>query len=279
LLIVPPGQVTIMIRAVDTSGNESASSAYVITNFGDPLVANVVESKDYKAAGFPGTIASASIVGGNLQATQSSPFYRSDASDFYGADGSPFYTTNYDGMEWVSSGWTPSLAAAGSNMTVAFTLTGDVIVLQYRPTGPLPFYGAALDFFYGADADPFYDAAPDWMAWPGSVVAENQEYQFRVATASGPDSGLLSAFTVSVDVPDKTLALNGVAIGSGGSRLTGAIGQFNVIENVQLTLQGGSSAVALEIADKDAATGPLINAKNSAGSGVAATIDALLQGY
>lgn len=84
---------------------------------------------------------------------------------------------------------------------------------------------------------------------------------------------------MAVDVPDKTLALNTVAIGSGGTRLVGAIGQFNVIENIQLTLQGGSTAASLEIADKSNTLGPLINAKNAAGTGVAATIDAFLQGY
>jgi carbon monoxide dehydrogenase subunit G len=127
--------------------------------------------------------------------------------------------------------------------------------------------------------DYFYDPAPPWQAWPGSVTAKNQEYQWRVTTKAGVTSGLLSAFTVAVDVPDKLLALNAVAISAGGSRLTGAIGQFNLIQNIQLTLQGGSTAVLLEIQDYSVTLGPLITAKNSAGTSVTATIDALLQGY
>lgn len=279
LQIVPPGQVTIMIRAVDALYIESEASAYVITDFGDTPVANVVESYDFKAATWPGSYTGATLVGGNLQAGQPDAFYKADASNFYGNDGAPFYSANYAAMEWTSSGWTPSLAAAGSNMTIVWALTGEAPVVQYRPTGPLPFYADDLSYFYGVDADPFYDAPPDWSAWPGSLVARNQEYQWRVSTSFGPTTGLLSAFTVSVDVPDKTLLLNGVAIGSGGTRLAGAIGEFNVIQNIQITLQGGSSAMKVEASDYNNPLGPLIDAKNSSGGGVAATIDALLQGY
>lgn len=279
LLIVPPGQVTIMVRAVDTSGNESAASAYVITDFGDTPVANVVESRDYRALVWPGDITGATISGGNIVADQPDLFYKVDASNFYGADTAAFYNTNYAGLEWISTGWTPTLAAAGSAMTIAWTLTGEAQAVQYRPTGPSLFYGADLDYFYGADAEAFYAAAGAWQTWPGSLVASNEEIQFRVATSAGLTAGLLSAFVVSIDVPDKVLSLNGVAIGSGGSRLSGAVGEFNVIQNIQLTLQGGSTAMKLEASDYNNAAGPLVDAKNSSGTGVAATIDVFLQGY
>jgi hypothetical protein len=280
MLIVPPGNVTIMVRAVDKLGNESLNSAYVITNLGNTLVANVFESYDYKAASFPGTLTNGALSGGNLQATQSDPFYGVDTSNFYGHDNDIFYSTNYDSMTWTSAGWAPSLAAAGSNMSLAWTLTGDAVQVLYRPTGPNPFYGADADFFYGPDASLVYiSMAPPWMPWPGAIVAQNQEYQWQVLTTTGPTSGLLSAFAVSVDVPDKNIKYNNIAIGSGGSRITGAIGAFNLIQNIQLTLQGGGTAVYLEIQDKSTTLGPLITAKNSSGTGVAATIDALLQGY
>ena len=277
--VVPPGSITIMIRSVDTTGNESKSSAYVITNLGNSLVANVVESIDFRAASWPGTRYNSSIVSGNVQATQSDPFFRLDAANAFPLDGSPFYSSNYDLMEWDSTPWVPSLAATGSKMTAAWTLTGDAVSVQYRQTGPSPFFGPVSNAFYGDDASAFFTPVGAWLAWPGALTAQNQAYQFRVLTAGGPTTGLLSAFVVSVDVPDKVLKLNAVAILAGGTRLTGAAGQFNAIQNIQLTLQGGSSAVSIEIMDKSSPLGPLINAKNSAGISVAATIDALLQGY
>jgi hypothetical protein len=144
----PPGLVTIMVKAVDTSGNESRIAAYVIVNLGDALVANVLESYDFRAAVWPQSFSNATLSGGNLQATQSDTFYKLGATNFYPLDGAAFYSSNYDAMEWISSGWTPSLAAAGSNMTAAWTLAGDSVQVQYRPTGPNPFYGADDSLFY-----------------------------------------------------------------------------------------------------------------------------------
>lgn len=279
MLVVPPGQVTIMVRAVDTTGNESVNSAYVLTNLGNALVANVLESYNFKAASWPGAVVNATLSGGNLQATQSDPYYGADLSNFFDIDGAAFYTTNYDAMEWISSGWTPSLASVGSNMTVAWSLTGDAVNVQYRPTGAGQFFGGDSNPFFGLDTDAFYALPLDWLPWPGSIVAKNQEYQWRVTTTVGPTSGLLSAFTASVDVPDKNLKLNGIAIAAGGTRLSGAVGVFNSIQNIQITLQGGSTAVKVEASDYNNPLGPLVSAKDASLAGVTATIDALLQGF
>jgi hypothetical protein len=281
LQTLPPGTVTIMLRAVDTSGNESLASAYVISNLGNTLVTNVVESTDYRATNWPGTIANATVVMGNLAATQSDPFYSTNPdSYFYQQDTAAFYSNNYDALNYISTALQPSLAAAGSNLTLDWTLAGDAPSVQFRRAGPAPFYDDALAFFFSADAAAFYSGPDAWATWPGSLRAENnQAYEFQLATQTGPTAGLLSALVASIDVPDKTLKLNNIALAAAGSRLSGAIGSFSVIENVQLTLQGGSTAVSLEITDKSATLGPLVIARNSAGTGVAAIIDALLQGY
>ncbi len=281
LASLPPGTVTIMLKAVDTSGNESTSAAYVITSLGNTLVSNVVQSTDYRAASWPGTTTNATVVAGNLAATQSDPFYNTAAAAyFYGQDTAAFYSTNFDALNYISTALQPSLAASGSNLTLAWTLAGDAPSVQYRRTGPAPFFDDALAFFFGADAAAFYAGAEAWATWPGSLrVDNNQAYQFQFSTQTGPTAGLLSALVASIDVPDRSLKLNNIALAAAGSRLTGAIGYFNAIQNIQLTLQGGGTALSLEISDKSATLGPLVIARNSAGTGVAATIDALLQGY
>ncbi len=281
LASLPPGTVTIMLKAVDTTGNESTSAAYVITSLGNTLVSNVVESTDYRASNWPGTVTNATVVAGNLAATQSDPFYSTnDSSYFYNQDTAAFYSTNYDAFSYTTSALQPSLAATGSNLTLAWTLAGDAPSVQFRRTGPAPFFDDALAFFYGLDVADFFSVAEAWATWPGSLRADNnQAYQFQFATQTGPTAGLLSALVASIDVPDKTLKLNSVALDAAGSRLNGAAGYFNVVQNIQLTLQGGGTALSLEITDKSATLGPLVIARNSAGTGVAATIDALLQGY
>jgi hypothetical protein len=281
LQTVPPGTVTILLRAVDTSGNESLASAYIIINLGNPLVSNVVESTDYRAASWPGSYSNASLLAGNLAATQSDPFYSTNPDAYvFPQDTAAFYSSNYDALSYTSSALTPSLAATGSNLTLAWTLVGDAPAVQYRRTGPAPFFDDAAAFFFGSDAAAFFSGPSAWATWPGSLqVDNNQSYQFLFSTATGPTAGLLSALVASIDVPDKTFRLGSVALAAGGSRLSAAAGYFNVIQNVQLTLQGGSTAVSLEITDKSAPLGPSVIARNAAGTGVAATIDALLQGY
>lgn len=280
MLVVPPGQITIMVRAVDSEGQESAESAYVIKDMGDPLVENVLETYDYKADSWPGAITNGSIISGDLVATQGDVFYRVDESNFYNSDISSFYSDNYDSLVWESSGWTPSLIAVGYNMTVSWLLTGNTQSIQYRKTSNNPFYGVDTDPFYSPDdSTRFYTETAIWQPWPGAIVAESVEYQWRVESGAGAVEGKLSSFTVSVDVPDKLLKLDNISISSGGTRLTGTIGQFNSIQNIQLTLQGSTTAMKVEVIDKSLSLGPLVIAKDASNIGVSATIDALIQGY
>ena len=278
MLVVPPGSITIMVRAVDTSGNESAASAYIITNLGDTPVDNVLETYDYRAAVWPGSYTGATLVGGDLEATQSDAFFGVDASDFFKQDTANFYNTNYDAVTWTSSAWSPSTPAVGSKLTAAWTIDSNSHTVEYRNTGPLPFFGDAADFFFADDAADFYSLPGAWSIWPGALTTIDGEYQWRVTTTGGVIQSVLSAFSVSVDVPDKVLRLNDVVLAPAGSRLTAAVGEFYAIQNVQLTLQSGT-ALSVEITDKSATLGPLIIARNAAGTGVAATIDAFLQGY
>jgi hypothetical protein len=280
MAVRPVGTVTIMVKAVETLlGLESAKVAYCIVNLGDALVANVLETVDYQALAWPGNYSNATVVGGVLQATQPDLFYNADESLFFALDGAAFYSGKASALEWISPGYTPSIAAANMQITAAWQLVGDSVAVEYRETGPGIFYGQDLSAFYGADTDYFYTGPSDWRIWPGSLKATGTELQWRVRTASGPTLGTLSAFAVSVDVPDINVRLNSVAVAATGTRLSGAVGKFIAIQNVQLTLQGGSTASYLEITDKSPSLGPLVFAKNASGVAVAATIDAFLQGY
>lgn len=73
------------------------------------------------------------------------------------------------------------------------------------------------------------------------------------------------------------MRLNDVAIAAGGTRLASIAGQFAVIKNVQVTLQD-RTADQIYVVDKNAALGPLIQAK-AGGVGVSAVIDVTLQGH
>ena len=250
------GVTTLLIKAVDSYNVYSVYPEKIITNLGDQLVKNVIESYDYKANSYPGALVNGSLSAGKLIATKSDLFYREQESDFYRFSGETFYSENYDSISWVSSVFRPSSAALGVEMFVTYTQESAGHTLEYRLMGPTP---------------------SDFLPWPGRSVAVNEDYQFRFSTLAGPVQGSLNSFSVSIDVDDKVVLLSDVAVSAAGTRLPVG-GQFSSIQNVQLTLQGGT-AVAAYVVDKNPLLGPLVYTKDNSGNPVASSVDATIQGY
>lgn len=284
--VKPSGQITLMIKAQDRGGNQSATAARIITDLGDPDIVNVVETYDFEAAGWAGTISGGAISGTNIEATSLTAIYTgNDDAPMYSDDESALmYAGLYDSLVWTSPEWSPSSAATGSAMTIDYTATGSAIKIEYRRTGPSAMYSGddsrpmyALD-----DTTPMYLAAPDFVPWPGSASALNEPYQWRVTLGGGATQGVLDAFSVTVDVPDKPpLKVIGMAVSSGGSRVTQAAGYFTyAMQSIQITVQGGGTAISADYSDAtNLASGPLVYARDASGSAVNGTVSVTIEGY
>jgi len=256
----PSGAVTIMIKAIDTTGNESLNAAAVATNLADPDIVNVVEQVDFDALGYTGTLTNCTVVGGNVVAT----------SD--GAGG-------YLAMTYVTSEVVITAALAGSIGTLALTIAGDSLAIDYRLSGPGSFYEADATSFYGADADSFYGAPGPWIPWPGQIVMENDIYQFRVRLAAGATQGQITTMSLTVDAPDIVETVDDLAVGASGTTIPYSK-PFTSILNVQVTLQtNGSGAETVEV-DKTSPLAPVVHVYNSSHTGVSgACVDVTLKGY
>ncbi len=168
---------------------------------------------------------------------------------------------------------------AGARMTLAYTASGETIALYWRPMGQaIMWLTTDTELMWGTDADAMWQV-PDFELWPGEAVAVVDSYEFRIVTSGGTMQGIVSAFTVSLDVPDIVERFDNVVIAAGGTRLP-LTKSYRVIRNVLLTLQddGGSSANAKAM-DKDAAAGPLIQCFTTAGAATSGWVDATIQGY
>lgn len=280
----PSGASTLLIKAVDVGGQESASTAEIHFDFGDQMVANVIETVDFKAAGWPGSVSGGSLVGGNLLASALGSFYRSDdAAPMFGADAAlPAFDDAFGALEYItavnamSGGW-----PVGSRITLDIGGTSFGRTVEYRLVDYRPFYALGDDtpMFASDAAVPVYAAPTDWIVWPGALeLPFNCQIAFRVVVGGGRIQGELAALTASVDVPDVAEQINDFTVSSAGSRLP-LSKAYRAITNLQLTLQdNGGAARTLRIIDK-LATGPLIKCFDSAGNAVAGLIDASIQGY
>lgn len=277
----PGGPVTIMVKAVDTTGNLSAVSANVFTDLGDAPVANVVEVIDFEAIGWTGTIEGGAIVGDDIEADALDSFYGTDNQSFYGADTAPFYEPSAFGqLIYTTDEVVISSALNGSILTLEIDYDGADLTIEYRLAGPGTFYGADADSFYGPDAEPFYGDGPsDWFPWPGQLTAQNSVYQFRVTIGAGPEQGVIREMTLTIDAPDIEEDIQDVPIDIGGTAIP-YIKNFTVIKTIVPGLQAAlSGAIGIDL-DKTTNLAPIAFAVDGSGTPVAgATSDFRLKGY
>lgn len=289
------GTKTFLVKAIDTTGNESKNAAVLVQGLGDVPVQNVIKtdneapgwtdtSKDYSFSVRTGGIidnlevttatgnedflvtSTASYTGafvnanGYLEAIEIGGFYGESTSIFYAADGTTaFYGAEYQRVEYQ---WTFDVVAAdvGASLSVEVVLSsGFNQRVDYLPPG---YTGSKL-------------------AFPGVITAEAGAYTFSFAipqqqTATAP---VVQDIITRLDVADIQERLGDVAILASGTRLP-ITRTYRSIVVVNLTLQDtATGASTIKIIDKNATTGPLVQAFNDAGTAVDATIDALIQGF
>lgn len=277
----PAGAVTLMIKAVDVAGIESTNTADIYTDLGDPVVQRIVQTVDFDALGYPGTITGGTVSGGDVVASSATAFWPADDSvAVWGADSATFWPAAVYSAVTYEAQVSPTSATDGSTMTIDAAITGTIVTIEYRPDGPGAFWGAdSGGAFWGADADAFWPDPPDYQPWPGAVTVSNQPYDVRVSISGGATQGRISTMTVTIDAPFVEEGLNDVVISAGGTRLP-ITRSYRAIDNVQLTVQAdGNGAVSARIEDKSATLGPLIKTINDAGVAVAGLVDARIRGY
>jgi hypothetical protein len=280
LITRPGGVVTIMGKAIDTSGNESAATGNVFTDLGDPPIANVVDVFDLGAEGFPGEVIGGEVTSEGVEADATDSFYGTDNQSFYGLDADPFYLdTTYGQVQYISRDLSFENALPGSILTLILESEGTDLKIDYRLAGPDPFYGQDVDSFYGPDAESFYGSPGLWVPWPGQIVAEKESYQFRVTIGAGPIQGKLTSFVVTLDAPDLLEFLDDVLISASGTPVP-YTKAFTAIRTVTPTLQANASGAETVETDKTIPLTPVVRAYNSSHVAVSgATADIILKGY
>ena len=273
----PAGPATLLIKAVDTTGNESTVAATIITDLGDPLVDNIINSWPQHPT-WPGTKTNCAVVGGVLQATAIDSFYGADNQPFYGSETGTFYQlTQSAALVYEFS----MLADGSGRLTLSHSITAASYTIEYQRDSAAAFYGSDGDYFYEADASLFYGTPEPWAVWPGELQAiHREEMRFRVSTQGGTGVESINTLSANLDVPDVNLTFSDLAVSAMGTRLSVPTGLV-AIKNVQITIQAdGNGGVTARYSDKQNLTlGPLITVLDSSGTAVPGLIDAVVQAY
>jgi hypothetical protein len=278
--IFPPGPITVMIKAVDTSGNESLMPAVIQYNFGDTILDNLVFTYDDKAAGFAGTATNGSVVtSGDLVANDSGGlFWGADLARFWGADSIEFWpTSTYLEMMYILA-YEVMPDEVGARLTLDVSIIASSYTIEYRYGTQGVFWGMDADFYWGSDDVLFWPPATEWTTWPGALEnIQSGIVEFRIVTQAGETQGQITEFTLNFDVVDEYEELDNIAVSPFGTVLP-ITKLYRSINNIQLTLQeDGGTAVTAKWINKNA-TGPLIGVYDTDGVATSGTIDARIQG-
>lgn len=277
----PVGPITLLAKAVDSSGNRSVNAAVSYITLTTQGVRNVVSSHAY-APTFLGTVAAGTINAGVLEADISTLAYGESGRAAFGTPDTAYYApTQYGGIDYTSAWWTPAGAQEGDAILLLTTITGATgLQVEYQADAGLA-YGAPGGAAYGGAAEPFYEGgAADWITWPGVITAKpSSGYRWRVRTQSSASQAQLSALTAYLDAPDLEEIVPLTAIPApGGARLP-LTKTYRGITAVVPGLVVGSTAVTVEVQDFSATLGPLVLALDSTRTPVTASASAVIKGY
>lgn len=284
------GTRTILIKAVDRTGNESLTAAHLELALGDGLTANVVNTYD-EHPGFSGTITGGAVSGGALQAnTDAVPAAWGPATAAaWGAPTDPAWVSSTYSELTYAWRYTPDATELDNALAkIVATITG-AYALDYRISTAAAAWGGALDPAWGGPTDPAWPDSTigEWTTFPGALgpfttVADT--YEFRVTIPSGTTQGVISALSVVVDVEDVVEHFESVAIAAvTGTRLT-LTESFRAIKYISITVEDDTgAAISAKYFDKNttagAAGGPLIKCYDAAGAITAGTVSVTIQGY
>lgn len=291
--LLPPGELTVLVKAVDADGNESAAAAELFTEVLAPALANVVETTDFRAAGWPGTIENGSISAGDIIADSASLFWDTGSGPFWSAnEAALFWEATWAPVAYEAV-YAPPADALPARLTLAIAASGTPQRHLYR-IDDREFWGLFGDgagggTFWGADEDLFWapDAAPAWRDWPGYLdlplagLAGETPIELRIEAGGGPSEGAITALTATLDAEDLDELLLDVAVAPGGTALpvTETFRRFLHVADLALLDDGGSARGVRIKSALPSDTAPVVECLDAAGSSTAGHVNARPQGY
>lgn len=272
---------TYLVKAVDVAGNLSTNAATVTVNFTEDLISNIVLEVDHDLLGFPGTKTGCTVIGGDLKADSSGPFWTADTDPAYPMGASDLYWVGAFGEMSYEFSYAPPSHLLDAILRIAITATGEYKI-EYRPdSGASMWNTVPSTLMWNANASTLmWSAKGGYIAWPGELTPiSSVSYDFKVTIAGGTTQGTIDQLSLLFDVRDISESFSNLAISPGGTRLP-LVNTYRTILVVAVTLNDDlGTAVYTKTIDKHATLGPLVEAFDISEVTTSASVDVIVQGY
>ena len=306
---VPLRAGTYLVRAMDSSDVLSDGATSVVTDAANIVQFNAVATSTQEP-GFAGAKAGLAVVGGRLQLEQASMWDDIADLDAYTtlSDGGLVESGTYDFDAFVDTGavYTSRVSAAFS--VVSFDVANmvdqwvsvDALASIDESAGAVVLLDDLTDFdaVVNFDQQQIEDGSavqlliattnddpggvPAWSDWRTFYVGDYtaRAFRFRAVLSRGENADRqvsMSSLGVVVDVPDRVESADNVAVPAGGLAVVFPAAFF-ATPAIAITAENLATGDYAAITAKSA-TGFTIQFRNSAGSGVARTMDWIAKGY
>lgn len=279
-----------MTKWIDSSGNASANANYVSTDAADILNLNVVETVT-ESPTFSGAktnmVLDTALGGLKLDSTINVDGMGGNVDDWGNVDaiggiassGSYAFSSTLDLGSIYTSRLTMSLSAQCYDADGFVDKQTQNIDLWLSVDGTLIDNVLATLMVRTTNDDP--SASPVWSAWQSFFLGDwtARAFQFRldVTNQSITNNILVTALSVTVDMPDRAEQGNDIASGAGTYSVTYVL-PFKSAPNIGVTAQNMSTGDYYIVSNKTQ-NGFDILFKNSGGSAVSRTFDWQARGY
>lgn len=284
---VPAMRGTYLIKAESYAGIQSAAPALIVSAI-DPLTSlNAVELAE-ESAPFPGVKDGTYYDGARLRLDGATDFFALDevfepgdwflGTDGYAPEGYYYFTEVVDLGAKYTSRVSAAIDAYGEWSSDDFFAMEDVFERDdwFGDIGGL--WNVSIEI---STTDDNPAGSPVWSDWAPLVTGDvaARAYRFRAKLESlQPDvTPVVEGLFVTVDMPDRVVAGNNLAVSAAGRTITFAPA-FRHLQGLSIAAQGLATGDYYEITAKTEA-GFTIVFKNSAGTAIARTVDYVAKGY
>ena len=249
---VRQGKHIVMIKAVNTSGNESRNYASVLVNFAEPLEDNVLYKVNFADNKWANVETTGDVLeDGYMHAKQSNAFWKTPQDSFWGNPNNPFWgEVSYTEFELVAS----VTALAGGNCYFTYDIEGPANIM-YRILNK--------DGLWKPYATKFKVEAGDSV-------------EIKFTSLAGAEETVLRSLMAVIDVPDRQENFENIVVPVGGLELPIKTPNYHTtavrLNSMQL-VDGQAGLLEFTVAPC------VVRILNGVGEPLEATVDLTWQGF